>query len=121
MKTVFSLFFIVIMISACRNGNYTIHISNQSSRSFDSIRVLVNSSQGGSTSLLFTGVVPGQNVQQSINPSLFIAKHDIGIRPILYAKDTVIKNWGTYNDLGVFNLNYKLTIDSTLQQKWEMW
>jgi hypothetical protein len=121
MKPVFILLITMVMVTSCGLNSYTIYINNQSGKAFDSIRVRINSSQGGSTSLLFTGVAPGQNVQQAINPTLFTAKHDIGIWPTLYAKDTVIKNWGTYNDLGGFSLNYKLTIDSALQQKWEAW
>ncbi len=121
MKTVFIVLFTVIIISGCGNSHYTIHICNQSGKAFDSIMVRISSSQGSSTSLFFATVMPGQQVQQAVTDSTFYAKHDIGIWPTLYAKDTVIKNMGTYNDLGVFSLNYKMTIDSALQVKWEVW
>jgi hypothetical protein len=121
MKTVLMGLLTVIIVYGCSNSQYTIHISNQSSRSFDSIRVHISSSQGSSSSLLFAAVAPGLQVQQAVTDRAFYAKHDISIRPTLYAKDTVIKNWGTYNDLGVFHLNYELTIDSALQQNWELW
>ncbi len=121
MKPLFILLFTAVMITGCGKSNYTVYINNQSGTTFDSINVLISSSQGRSTTLLFTAVAPGQQVKQAVTDRAFYAKHDIGIWPTLYAKDTVMKNIGTYNDLGVFSLNYKMTIDSALKVKWEVW
>lgn len=111
----------IFLLANCGPATYTIHINNLSAKAFDSINVLIISTQGNKVNLKFEGVAPGEVVYKTISGNAINAKHDIAIVPVLYASDTTIRNWGTYNDLGVFKENYKMTIDSSLKIKWEEW
>jgi hypothetical protein len=121
MKSILLVAAAIFLLSNCGPLSYTVHISNQSGKAFDSVSVRISSTQGGHAVIKFDALQPGQPAQKTIPASMVNARHDIAVVPVFYAKDTVVKDFGIYNDLGIFKANYQLTIDSAYRVTWKEW
>jgi hypothetical protein len=123
MKSVFKFLPLALLLASCGGGKtYTIEVHNQSAKRFDSVHVFIDTSPGEEPAVKYEPLGPGQSMPPLTVGEIFGTQHQkMTGTAIFYAADTVIRRPGSYTGGMVVFKHYKITIDSSLQIKWEEW
>ena len=114
---------LALFLASCGGGtSYTIEVQNLSAKSFDSVHVFIDTSPGEQPAAKFGKVLPGETLPPLTVGEIFGTQHQkMTSTVIFYAADTIIRAAGSYTGGMVIYEHYKITLDSSLQIKWEEW
>lgn len=123
MKSAFKFLPLLLLCISCGGGKtYTIEVQNLSAKSFDSVHVYIDTSPGEQPAAKFGKLLPGETLPPLTVGELFGSGHQkMTGTAIFYAADTIICRAGSYTGGMVVYEHYKITLDSSLQVKWEEW
>lgn len=114
---------LILLLASCGSGkSYTIEVQNLSAKSFDSVHVFIDTSPDEEPAAKFGKILPGETLPPLTVGEIFGKQHQkMTGTVIFYAADTVIHRAGSYTGGMVVFEHYKITLDSSLQVKWEEW
>jgi hypothetical protein len=113
---------LALLLAGCGGKTYTIEVQNRSAKRFDSVHVFIDTAPGEEPAARSGPLVPGQSMPPlTVGDALGGRHQKMGGTAVFYAADTVLRNPGPYTGGMVVYDHYKITIDSSLQVKWEQW
>jgi hypothetical protein len=123
MKKIITCLPLALLLISCGGGEaYRVEVQNQSAKHFDSVHIFIHESPGGEPTVKSGPLKPGETMPPlAIGELLGRSQPKMGGTAIFYAADTIIRYQGPYDEGLVMYNHYKVTIDSSLQVKWQEW